>query len=207
LWYRSSVELHALAQVLGLSFTSGISLYATIAFVGLAQHLGWIGPLPGALAVLAYPWVFGAAGAMALVEAVALLVPGVATAWEAVHTFVRPFGAAALAVLSTWGTAESATIAGVVAGVLGLGTHVAKLGVRAAIDTSPEPVTNAAATGAELGVVAAISWIVWEHPWIALAIALAMIATMVLVVRALLRVAKRAWWSLFADFRRTARPS
>lgn len=201
------MDLHALAQTLGLSFTSGISLYATVAFVGVAQHLGWVGPLPGELAVLANPWVFGVAGALAIVEALALLVPGVATAWEAVHTFIRPFGAAALAVLATWGTSDSATAAALIAAALGLGTHVAKLGVRAAIDTSPEPVTNAAATTAELGVVATIAWTVWQHPWVALAIAVATVVAGFLLVRALLRAARRAWSSLFARPGRTTLPS
>ncbi len=144
----------ALVQSLGLSFASGVSVYATAAFVGLAAHLGWVGPLPGALDFLASPWVFGPAGAVALVEALALLVPGLATAWEAVHTAIRPLAAAAIAVLATWGEPRVAVVAGILGGALGLATHATKLGMRATIDTSPEPVSNAAATVGELGVVA-----------------------------------------------------
>src|SRR5574342_552670 len=163
--------LTALVQSLGLAYASGISFYATVAFVGLAEHQGWIGPLPGALGILADPWVFGAAGVLALVEAIALLVPGVATAWETVHTAIRPFAAAALAVLATWGSPRVAVIAALLGGALGLATHATKLGLRASIDTSPEPLSNAAATAGELGVVAALAWAIWEHPWIALALA------------------------------------
>ena len=176
-----------IAQALGLSLASGISFYATVAFVGLADHLGWIGPLPGVLGSLSSPWVFGVAGALAAIESLALLVPGLATTWEAVHTAIRPLGAAALAVLATWGSGDSALVAGLLGGAVGLGTNVAKLGVRAAIDTSPEPVTNAAATGTELGAVALVGWTVWEHPWIALAVGIALLVLVVLLARAVLK--------------------
>jgi hypothetical protein len=189
--------LTALAQSLGLSFASGISLYATAAFVGLAAHLGWIGPLPGALGVLAVPWVFGAAGALALVESLAMLVPVVATSWEAVHTAVRPLAAAAVAVLATWGDPRLAAVAGILGGALGLATHATKLGLRATIDASPEPLSNAAATAGELGVVAALAWAVWEHPWISLGASIGILVVLFLLVRALWRSVARVISSLF----------
>jgi len=188
----------ALAQALGLAFSSGISLYATAAFAGLASHLGWVGPLPGVLGFLAQPWCFGLCGAIALVEALALLVPGVATAWEAVHTAVKPFAAALLAVLATWGDPSLAVAAALLGGALGLATHATKLGVRAAVDTSPEPVSNAAATTAELSVVAAMGWAVWSHPWLALGGALVLLVLLFLAVRALWRTIGKAVRALFA---------
>jgi hypothetical protein len=191
-------SLTALAQSLGLSFASGISLYATVAFVGVAGHLGWIGPLPGALAVLADPWVFGTAGALALVESLAMLLPVVATAWEAVHTAIRPVAAAIIAVLATWGEPRLAVVAGLLGGALGLATHATKLGLRATIDASPEPASNAAATVGELGVVAALAWTIWEHPWLSLAAALAILIAVFLLVRALWRTVGRAIASLFS---------
>jgi uncharacterized protein DUF4126 len=189
--------LTALVQSLGLAYASGISLYATVAFVGLAEHQGWIGPLPGALGILGDPWVFGAAGAIALVEAIALLVPGVATAWETIHTAVRPFAAAALAVLATWGNPRTAVVAGLVGGALGLATHATKLGLRAMIDASPEPFTNALATTAELGTVAVLGWAIWNHPWISLAGAIALLAGMLVAVRALARAIGRMFRTLW----------
>ncbi|HEU4382101.1 MAG TPA: DUF4126 domain-containing protein [Anaeromyxobacteraceae bacterium] len=190
--------LTALAQALGLSFASGISPYATAAFVGLAAHLGWIGPLPGALEFLRDPWVFGAAGAVALLESVALLVPGVATTWEAMHTAIRPFAAAAIAVLATWGDPRLAVVAGILGGALGLATHMTKLGLRATIDASPEPVSNAAAVTGELAVVGGLSAAVWAHPWLALAVAVAIVVAMGLLIRTLWRAVGRALSSIFA---------
>jgi len=192
--------LTALASALGLSYASGISLYATAAFTGLAARQGWIGPLPEGLRMLAEPWVFGIAGALALVEALALLVPWVATAWEAVHTAIRPFAAAALAVLATWGSPWLAAVAGVLGGLLGFATHATKLGLRAAIDTSPEPVSNAAATAGELSVVAALAWAAWQHPWLALGGALLLLALLFLAVRSL-------WRAVTGGMRRLVAPA
>lgn len=188
----------ALVQALGLAFATGISAYATAAFVGLVAHLGWIGPLPGALSLLAEPWVFGLAGAIALVEALALLVPGLATAWETVHTAIRPLAASALAVAATWGDPRVAVLAGILGGAIGLTTHATKLGVRAAVDASPEPVSNAVATTAELGVVAALGWSIWSHPWLALGSALLLLALLFLLVRALWRAVGRALRAVIA---------
>jgi hypothetical protein len=194
----------AVVQALGLAVASGLSLYATVAFVGLAGHFGWIGPLPGALGVLGDPWVFGVAGLLALVEALALLVPGIATGWEAVHTAVRPLAAGILAALALWGSPRAAAVAGLLGLALGLATHATKLGLRAAIDTSPEPFTNAAAVGAELSAVAALSAAIWSHPWIALAVALALLAATALMVRAFFRAGRRAFSRLFSSGPRAA---
>lgn len=187
----------ALVQALGLSYASGVSLYATVAFVGLADRLGWIESLPGELGILAHPLVFGLAATLAVVETLALLVPGIATAWEAVHTAVRPLAAGALAALATWGSPRVAVLAAVLGTLLGFATHATKLGLRASVDTSPEPFTNAAVTTAELGLVAGLGWAVWSHPWISLAVALAVLAATFLAVRALWRAVGRTVGSLF----------
>ena len=73
-----------------------------MAFAGLAERLGWL-TLPGPLQSLADPIVIGVAGALTLLEVLASLVPGIATAWEAVHTAIRPAAAGALAALAAWG--------------------------------------------------------------------------------------------------------
>jgi hypothetical protein len=187
----------ALGSALGLSFASGISLYATAAFTGVAAHLGWIA-LPPALQFVAEPWVFGLAGALAVIESAALVVPWIATGWETAHTAVRPLAAAAGAVLATWGSPRLALVAGVVGGLLGLATHTTKLGLRAAIDVSPEPVTNAAATAGELAVVAGLAWAAWHHPWVALGVALLLLLLLFLLVRTLWRLVTRSLQSLLA---------
>lgn len=199
-------SLATLAQSLGIAYASGISLYATVALLGLGERFGWIGPLPGALGAVAHPIVLGLACALAVVEFLATLIPGVATAWETMHTAIRPAAAAALAVLTAWhGPGALVLAAALLGGGLGLGTSATKLGLRAAIDTSPEPVTNGAANIAELGVVASMAYAVWHHPYIALAAAIALLVVLALLVRAVWRAIARTMGSLFG--RRAVRES
>jgi hypothetical protein len=65
------------------------------------------------------------------------------------------------------------------------------------IDASPEPVTNALATTAELGIVALLGWALWNHPWISLALAIALLAATLIAVRALARALGRLFRSLW----------
>jgi hypothetical protein len=83
-------------------------------------------------------------------------------------------------------------VAALLGGGLGAATSATKLKLRAAIDASPEPVSNAAATGAELSTVAGMAWLVWSHPWLALLLALAVLAVLFLVARAIWRALRRA---------------
>jgi hypothetical protein len=184
--------LTALASALGIAWTSGVSLYATVAFTGLAGRLGWV-TLPAGLHVLESSWVIGVALLLAGVEVAASLVPGIATAWEALHAAIRPVAAAGLAVLATWGASPAlVVVAGLLGGSLGAVTTVSKLKLRTAIDASPEPVSNAVATGAELSTVAGMAWLVWNHPWLALVIAVFLLVLLFLVTRAIWGALRRA---------------
>ena len=148
--------LITLAQSLGLAYLSGISLYATVAALGIAQRVGWIHTLPGALEGLANPFVLGLATVLAVIEFLATLIPGVASLWEAAHTFIRPPAAAVLAVATAWhGDPSLILAAGLLGGGLGLATHVTRLGLRVAVDASPEPVTNGCSTSP--------SWACWRR--------------------------------------------
>ncbi len=177
-------SLITLAQSLGLAYLSGISLYATVAVLGFAQQTGWVGPLPGLIGDFSQPIILGLATVLAVVEFLATLIPGVASLWESAHTFIRPPAAAALAVATAWHADSSLIVAaGLLGGGLGLATHVTKLGLRVAVDTSPEPVSNGALNIAELGVLASVSYLVWHHPIIALIVALILLVLTALLVR------------------------
>jgi hypothetical protein len=184
--------LTALASALGIAWSSSVSLYATVAFTGLAGRLGWV-VLPAGLQVLQSSWVIGVALLLTGVEVAASLVPGVATAWEALHAAIRPVAAAGLAVLATWGASPVLIVgAGLLGGSLGAVTTVSKLKLRTAIDASPEPVSNAVATGAELSTVAGMAWLVWSHPWVALGIVVLLLVLLFLVTRAVWGAVRRA---------------
>ena len=89
--------LQTLAQAAGVAYAAGLNLYATVGIIGLAARLGLIGPLPGALSGLSSGWVVAVALLLALIEFMASLVPAVASAWDTVHSLIRPPAAAALA--------------------------------------------------------------------------------------------------------------
>lgn len=139
----------SIAVAAGLAWASGLRLYAVLFLAGLLGKLGYV-ELPQTLAVLEHPLVLGASGFMFAVEFIADKIPAVDSAWDAIHTFIRIPAGALLAALSL-GEADPALVvaAGIVGGTLAAGTHAAKAGSRALINTSPEPLTNWAASLSE----------------------------------------------------------
>ena len=186
-------SLTTLVQALGVAYASGISPYATVAIAGIANRMGLIDSLPGALGAVSHPLVIALACFLTAVEFLATLIPGVASAWETIHTAIRPPAAAALAVLTAWhGDPALVAAAALLGGGLGFATHATKLGLRYTIDTSPEPVTNGVANLAELTAVATIAYALWHHPYITLSVALLVLVLLALLVRAIWRAARRA---------------
>ena len=145
-----------LGVALGLATLAGLNLYLTVFIAGLAVRFHWV-ELSGAyesMAILGNPWVLGVAGAMFLVEFVADKVPWLDSAWDAVHTVIRPAGGVLLA-LAALGQMDPAvmTVGALLAGGASLATHGTKAGVRALLNLSPEPVSNSVASVAEDGLV------------------------------------------------------
>jgi len=186
---------------------SGISLYATVALLGFASRAGWVGPLPGVLGGFVNPIVIAVATVLAVIEFVATLVPGVATLWETAHTFIRPPAAAVLAVATAWhGDPSLVLVAGLLGGGLGLASHVTKLGLRVAVDTSPEPVSNGIVNAAELGVLASLSYLIWQHPFAALALALLLLVLTAMLVRMVWRALRNFFTGHWRSFFPAERP-
>jgi len=107
--------------------------------LGLAARTGYL-ELPEGLAILSHPYVIAASGFLLAVEFLADKVPGVDSAWDAVHTFIRiPAGA----LLAAGAAGDDLTAITVAAGLLGgsitAGTHFAKAGGRVAINTRRSP--------------------------------------------------------------------
>jgi hypothetical protein len=157
-----------LAIAAGLGWASGIRLYATLFSVGLAGRLEWVA-LPEGLRVLEHPWVLTAAGLMLLVEFLADKLPLVDSLWDAVHSFIRiPAGAALAAMVFGGQGVEWQTAMAIVGGGLAAGAHFAKAGTRAAVNLSPEPFSNLAASFAEDSLVLLGVWLMFAHPWVLL---------------------------------------
>jgi hypothetical protein len=190
-----------LAQSLGVAYAAGINLPATVAVLGVADRAGWIDPLPGALSSVSSVWVIAIASAIYAMEFLVTLIPGVASVWETVQSVVRPPAAALLAVATTYDLSPPVVVAaGLVGGGLALTTHGTKLGLRYAVDTSPEPVTNGLANMAEFATIASIAIFVWNHPFVTLSIAILVLILLILVVR---RVIKTLRYLLSGNWRKS----
>ena len=144
------IELLGLAG--SVSLLSGWRLYATVLVTGLAMRSGWV-PLPEQLQmldVLANPWVLGIAAFGAVMEFLADKVMWLDSVWDAVHSLIRPIGGAMLALAivdpsdPTW-----QVIAFLLGGGAAFAAHAGKASARAAVNTSPEPVSNLVVSTAE----------------------------------------------------------
>jgi hypothetical protein len=194
--------LQTLAQAAGVAYSAGLNLYATIGIIGLAGRLGWIGPLPGSLAAFTSWWVITLALGLTAIELFASLVPAVASIWDTVHSFIRPPAAAALAAATAWhGDPVFVLVAALIGGGVGATTHTTKLGLRYAVDASPEPVSNGIMSVSELGLVSAVMIAVWNHPYITLALALTALLGVMLLVRLIWRTLKQAFSGRWSSLR------
>ncbi len=188
-------EAHLFAIGVLLAWLAGIRVYLTVFGIGIAGYFGWL-DLPQALEVTSSPWVLGVSGVLALAEFFADKIPGVDSGWDLLHTLLRvPAGAfLAAATLSPdghLGAGMLATGAGVA-----LTSHVIKAGSRALMNTSPEPVSNWTASVTEDAVVVGGLALAFAHPWIALAIVVAVSLSFALLL----------WWIWRKLFRRAPKP-
>lgn len=184
-WRELPLDLPSLAALAaGLGWASGLRLYALVFVLGALGRFGGV-QLPGGLEVLSHPLVLGLSGLMLAVEFFADKLPWLDSLWDAVHTFIRiPAGAAlAAAVMGDQGGAlqVAAALAG---GTLAAGTHFAKAGARAAINTSPEPASNVATSLGEDALFAGGLWALLTHPlWFLGGLAVfAVLATLLIVL-------------------------
>lgn len=156
--------LEPLALAAGLAWAAGLRVYGVVFFIGLAGHFGWIA-LPGNLDVLSHPAVMTVSGLLFFLEFFADKIPYVDSAWDALNTFVRAPGGAVLAALAMADGSQGMMIASaLLGGVIAGGTHVAKAGGRAAINVSPEPVSNWLASFSEDGMAFGILAVALTHP-------------------------------------------
>jgi hypothetical protein len=183
-------EAHLFALGLALAALSGVRVYLTVFGIGLAGLLGWV-ELPPALAVTTSPWVLGTAGVLTVIEFFADKIPGVDSGWDLLHTVLRvPVGAwlagSAMSLDGDFGT--GAAVAG---GATALLTHLLKAGSRAAINTSPEPVSNWVVSVGEDTLALGGLALVFAHPWLVLAVVLGLMFAVTFAVVWLLRFVLR----------------
>ncbi len=167
------------ALAAAVAWGAGLRLYAVVLVLGLAGRFGGFA-LPDSLEVLAHPLVIGISGLLALIEFVGDKIPWLDSVSDSIHTFIRiPAGAALAAAFFGDSSGAVQTAAALMGGTFAAGSHVAKAGSRALINTSPEPVSNIAASFGEEALLGGGLWLALAHPLVFLvALALFMLATL-----------------------------
>ena len=153
-----------IALATGLSWASGLRLYATVFIVGLLAKYGYV-PLPDSLSILKHPVVIGVSGVLLAVEFLADKFPLVDSVWDSIHTFIR-IPAGALLAMGAINSSDplTATLVALLGGTLAGATHFTKAGSRALINTSPEPVSNVTASFGEEVTLLFGGWLALAHP-------------------------------------------
>ena len=183
--------IEALSLAMGTAWTSGINLYATVAALGIASRSEMI-HLPPELQVLTHPAVIAVACIMYVIEFFADKVPYVDSGWDVLHTFIRVPAGAILAAKSLGDMNPALELAALLAGgTVALAAHGTKATVRLAINTSPEPFSNWAASFAEDVTVLGSIWMVFNHPILMLILVVSFMVLVVWLVPKLFRLAKR----------------
>ena len=182
--------MEAIGILAGSGWASGINLYLVTLLLGISNRLGW-GDVPEVFARID---VMIVATILFVVEFFVDKVPYLDNAWDSIHTFIRPIGAAAIgAVIAGDATSIGAAMGAIVAGLLAINAHGAKATTRLAVNTSPEPVSNISLSLFEDVTVAGLITLAVAYP------VLTVIVVAILVIGAgavtfwLGRVARRAW--------------
>lgn len=198
------IEISAatLAMATGAAWASGINLYAALLMFGVLGSTGSL-TLPPDLEILTNPMVMLAAGFMYCVEFFADKTPGVDSAWDVMHTFIRVPAGAVLAAAAVGELDPAIQLAAfIIGGGLAAGSHIAKTSSRAVINTSPEPVTNWTASVTEDALVIGGIWTALNHPAVFLVLLVLFLIALAWLLPKLFRILARVFASVKAFFSR-----
>jgi hypothetical protein len=188
--------LATFGRTLGFSFAAGINLYATVAILGLASRYGWVS-LPAEYQVFDNDWVIGGALVLYVIEFFADKIPWLDSAWDTLHTAIRPIGGAFIAVTTLGDASPTAQVfAALLGGTVAASSHLTKAGTRVVANSSPEPFSNWLLSLGEDVFVVALGYMALQHPLLALAVSVAALAIIgvfaAVIVRAIRRRFSRA---------------
>ena len=182
--------LTTIALMMGVSWASGINLYAVLLVLGWGGSTGHI-DLPAELAVLEDPLVIGAAGVMYFIEFFIDKIPGMDSVWDSIQTFVRIPAGAMLAAGAVGDVTPALEIAaGILGGGMAATSHATKAGARLLINTSPEPFTNWSASLTGDFLVFSGMWTALKHPEIFLLLLIIFIGIAIWLLPKLWRLIK-----------------
>lgn len=196
--------LSPLASALGLGILAGTRLYLTVLGVGLLLRFNWI-ELPAAwqhASVLADTRVLIASGVACAIEFIADKIPWVDSAWDSIHTFIRPIGAALMttSLLSSVDPVYQALLF-LLAGGVAFSGHSAKAATRLAVNHSPEPFTNIGMSLIEDVSVAGGLYLLAKYPWVLAGIVLVFLALFAWLAPRIYRALRAEGAAISARFR------
>jgi hypothetical protein len=175
-------------------WASGVNAYLVVLVLGIADRVGGYGDIPDVLG----RWdVLAVAGFMYAMEFVADKIPYVDSTWDAISTLIRPTAGAVIGALLAGNVPEDTSLDQIVLASVGGGTallsHLTKAGVRLAVNTSPEPVTNIGISLLEDVAVLALVAFAVQHPRAAAAIAGVLLAIGLVLLFFIARLVRRGW--------------
>lgn len=161
--------MEVLPWVFSSGWASGINGYAVVLLLGLGGRLAHVDGVPPGLQRTD---VLVVVGLLFLVDQVADKIPYLDSVWHLLHTAVQPtIGATVGALLAGQDGSLDQLVAGATGGLTALASHTVRTGLRAAVNTSPEPASNVVVSGAEDLGVAGVVGLSLLHPWAAAGIA------------------------------------
>ena len=196
--------VQAISLMLGAGWASGINLYAAVLVLGWLGSSGQV-DLPAGLSVVSEPSVMLAAGFMYVVEFFTDKIPGLDSAWDLLHTFIRIPAGALLAAGAAQGLdmGPAAEMVGLLTGgSLAAASHATKAGSRALINTSPEPVSNWTASVSEDVAVVGGLWTALNYPWLFIVLLILFLALAIWLLPKIWRALKAVFGRIRNWFRR-----
>jgi hypothetical protein len=183
----------ALPLIFTSGWASGINSYAVVLMLGLLGRYENYTAVPPALERTD---VLAVAGVLFACQFLAGKIPYVDSAWDMVHTVVRPLFGGAIGVLivhHAHGSLGSAVAAAATGGGAALATHLVKTGVRLGVNVSPEPFSNIVASLLEDLTVAALVSLALLYPVLAATVAAILLGAGVILVVVLARRIQQGW--------------
>jgi hypothetical protein len=189
--------IETIGVIAGSGWASGLNLYLATLMLGLAGRAGWA-DIPD---VLTRTDVMIVVGVLFAIEFVADKVPFLDSFWDAIHTFIRPLGAAAVgAVIAGDSGSIGAAVGGTLSGLLALDAHSAKASTRVMVNASPEPVSNAAVSLFEDVSVAGLVVLAVTYPVITIVVVAVLVVAATALTIWLWKAVRRAWGKVKARF-------
>ncbi len=172
-------------------WASGINAYATVFVLGILGRFLDTGGVPEGFQRTDVLIIMGI---LALVELVADKVPVVDSVWDVPSTVIRPIAGAVIGALIAGAQGDLLTITlAAVGGVTALLSHLSKAGIRLAVNTSPEPVSNVGASVAgDVGVVG-VTTLAVLFPVAAAVVAAVLLALTIWLALAMMARIRKGW--------------